>query len=224
MQERIAQAAARRGAPAGSVALVAVTKGVAVERIEQAVAAGVTDLGENYLQEAQPKIEAIGRRARWHFLGHLQTNKVRAALPLFDVVQSVDSQRLAREISRRAAQAGLTAAILVEVNTSGEPAKFGVAPAELGGLLEVCAGLPALTVQGLMTIGRLGADEAGTRACFRELATLFARYRDLPGVEMRWLSMGMSGDFELAIEEGSNMVRVGTAIFGPRPARPSYLL
>jgi len=219
VREGIERAAARRGAQPGSIRLVAVTKGVAVARIEQALAAGVEDLGENYLQEALPKVGALGRRARWHFIGHLQTNKVRAALPLFELMQSVDSARLAQEISRRAGPLGLVGRVLVEVNTSGEPSKYGVPPPGVGELLAACAGLEHLEVLGLMTIGRLGADEAGTRACFRTLAGLFARYQQAPGVQMRWLSMGMSHDYELAIEEGANMIRVGTAIFGPRPSR-----
>ena len=216
VRERIAQAAARRGVEPGAVRLVAVTKGVPAERIEEAIAAGVQDCGENYLQEALPKIARLGRRARWHFIGHLQTNKVKAALPHFDLIQAVDSEHLAQEIARRAAALGRQVPVLLEVNTSGEAGKFGVAPEQVGHLLARCVGL-GLPVQGLMTIGRLGAEEAGTRQCFRALAQLFAQYREAVPGGLQWLSMGMSGDFELAIEEGANMIRVGTAIFGPRP-------
>jgi len=219
VRERIARAAERRGSDPSAICLVAVSKGVEAERIGQAITAGVTDLGENYLQEALPKLAVLGDRARWHFIGHLQTNKARAAVGRFALIQSLDSERLANELERRAGEAGVCAEVLVEVNTSGDPGKFGVAPEGLEPLLAHCGQLAHLRVRGLMTIGRLGAEAEGTRACFRTLAGLFSRCRDVPGVEMRWLSMGMSGDFEIAIEEGSNMVRVGTAIFGPRPSR-----
>jgi hypothetical protein len=216
VRERIAAAAARVGCRAQDVLLVAASKGVAPDRIAIAARAGVADFGENYVQEAQPKIAAVGRGVRWHFIGHLQTNKAKPAVALFDVVQTVDSERLARELDRRARVSGRRLRILLEVNTSGEPGKFGVQPDDAARLAEVVAGLEGLDLKGLMTMGRLGAAPDDARRGFALLRELAERIgRQLPGA-MAWRSMGMSDDFEVAIEEGSNMVRVGSAIFGPR--------
>jgi hypothetical protein len=218
IRERIAAAAAKSGRKAEEILLVAVSKGVEPERIEQAIGAGVTDLGENYLQEAIGKKAQIGSKARWHFIGHLQRNKVNAALEEFSLIQSVDSLKLAQEISRRAAAAGKTAQILLQVNTSSETSKFGVAPEETLKLVEEIGILPGLALQGLMTIGRFEPDAAAARGEFRLLAQIFREISqlNLPNIKMRRLSMGMTHDFEVAIEEGANLVRIGTGIFGPR--------
>jgi hypothetical protein len=219
VRECIAAAAARAGRRADDIVLVAATKLVAPDRIARAAQAGIADFGENYVQEARPKIERIGRGLRWHLVGHLQTNKARHAVALFDVVQTVDSERLARELDRRASAAGRRLAALMEVNTSGEETKYGVAPDDALRLAEVMGALEALELRGLMTIGRLGVSAQEARPDFALLRRLFERIaREAPAAPMTWLSMGMSQDFEVAIEEGSNMVRVGTAIFGPRPA------
>ena len=214
----IIAAADRAGRRAEDIVLVAASKTVEPERILLAAQAGSTDFCENYVQEAQPKIARIGRDVRWHFVGHLQTNKAKPAVALFDVVQSIDSERIAVELNRRARAAGRRLDVLLEVNTSGEASKFGAAPEDALRLAEVVAGLEDLALTGLMTIGRLGASPEEARPCFVLLRRLFERvWAQVGGDEMAWLSMGMSQDFEVAIEEGSNMVRVGTAIFGPRP-------
>jgi len=218
VRERIAAVANRIGRRAEDIVLVAASKTVEPERILLAAQAGITDFCENYVQEAQPKIARIGRDVRWHFVGHLQTNKAKPAVALFDVVQCVDSERIAVELDRRTRTAGRRLAVLLEVNTSGEASKFGTAPEDALRLAEVVVGLDALALKGLMTIGRLGASPEEARPCFALLRRLYERiWAQVAGDDMTWLSMGMSQDFEVAIEEGSNMVRVGTAIFGPRP-------
>jgi pyridoxal phosphate enzyme (YggS family) len=217
VRERIVRAAERAGRRAEDIVLVAASKTVEPDRIALATQAGVTDFGENYVQEAQPKIARLGRGARWHFVGHLQTNKAKQAVALFDVVQTVDSERLAAELERRARAAGRKLPVLIEVNTGGEETKFGAAPDDALGLAEAVAGLGALELKGLMTMGRLGASPEDARPCYALLRRLYERLAaQMPGGSVTWLSMGMSQDFEVAIEEGSNMVRVGTAIFGPR--------
>jgi len=219
LRERIALAAERSGRRAEEILLVAVSKGVEPERIQQAIEAGVTDLGENYLQEALLKQPKIPGQARWHFIGHLQRNKVKGVLQAFSLVQSVESLALAEEMSRRAQALGKEAEILLQVNTSGQESKFGLRPEEAAALLGAISSLPCLRVKGLMTIGRFEPEPEGARGEFRLLAGLFKRFADLrlPNVEMRWLSMGMTHDFEVAIEEGANLVRIGRGIFGPRP-------
>lgn len=218
VRERIHAAAARAVRRGEDVALVAATKGVDADRVALAAQAGVRDFGENYVQEAQPKIARVGRAVRWHFIGHLQTNKAKQAVGLFDVVQTVDSERLASELDRQARAAGRRLAVLLEVNVSGEETKFGVRPDDAPRLARVVAGLQGLELRGLMTMGRLAADPEQARPGFALLRRLFERIPEqVPEAPMTWLSMGMSGDFEIAVEEGSNMVRVGTALFGPRP-------
>jgi pyridoxal phosphate enzyme (YggS family) len=218
VRDRIAAAAERAGRRAEDIILIAASKTVEPERIFLAAQAGVADFCENYVQEAQPKIADVGHGVRWHFVGHLQTNKAKQAVALFDVVQCVDSERIAVELNRRARAAGRRLDILIEVNTSGEASKFGAAPEDAPRLAEFVSGLDGLALRGLMTIGRLGASPEDARPCFARLRELLERVSGrLAGADMIWLSMGMSQDFEVAIEEGSNMVRVGTAIFGPRP-------
>jgi PLP dependent protein len=213
VRERIARAAERAGRRASDVLLIGVSKTVEVARIRQAIEAGVAALGENRVQEAKGKVSEIGRPVPWHLIGHLQTNKVRDALELFDVIHSVDRLDLAKEIDKRARSRGRTVDTLVEVNVAAEASKGGVPPDGLGELLDAVAKMPALIVKGLMAIPPEAKEPDDSRVWFRALRKLAERHG------FRELSMGMSGDFEVAIEEGATMVRVGTAIFGPRPPR-----
>jgi PLP dependent protein len=212
VRERIAAAAERSGRRAGDVLLVGVSKTVDVDRIREAVAAGLPALGENRVQEAHAKVAALGRPVPWHLIGHLQTNKVKDALALFDVIQSLDRLPLAQEIHRRLRASGRTVECLLEVNVGSEAQKSGFAPEAIGEALEAIAKLETLRVRGLMAIPPLGAPEE-TRGWFRALRKLGERH------DVTELSMGMSADFEVAIEEGATIVRVGTAIFGARPPR-----
>jgi len=222
VRERIWRAAERAGRRPEEILLLGATKGIDTERVLEAIEAGLTDIGENYVQEAKAKIERIGRgRARWHMIGRLQRNKARHAVKLFDVIQTVDSVKLADELERRAAQEGRVIPVLVEVNIGREPQKAGVMPEELLPICEHIAKLPHLRLEGLMCIPPWGRGPEDSRPYFAEMRRLFERVKEasLPGVEMKWLSMGMSADFEVAIEEGANLVRIGTAIFGPREGR-----
>jgi len=215
---RIEQSARRSGRAPDAVVLVAVVKQVDVERIREAVDAGLADLGENRVQEAEAAIAGVGRdRARWHMVGHLQRNKVGRALELFDRIHGIDSAALAEALSRRAAAVARTMPVLVEVNVSGEPSKFGVVPDQLDALLERVAGLRHLALDGLMMVGAPVARPEEARGGFAALRGLRDRAERALGLVLPQLSMGMSGDFEVAIEEGATMVRVGTALFGGRP-------
>lgn len=217
VRERIARAAERAGRRPETVLLVAVSKGVDLERIREAVAAGVPALGENRVQEARGKVAALGRPVPWHLVGHLQTNKVRDALACFDLIHSLDRLALAVELARRARAEGRTVEVLVQVNVAEEATKGGFRPADLKPALEALTELPSLRVRGLMAIPPLPREPEESRPHYRELR----RLRDTTAAwglpfDLEELSMGMSGDFEVAIEEGATMVRVGTAIFGPR--------
>jgi hypothetical protein len=213
--ERIAEAAARAGRSPEEITLVAVTKTVDIAAIEEAIRAGVTDIGENYVQDAARKFDAIGDAVRWHMIGHLQRNKVRHAIGIFDLIQSVDSGALAEEIGKRSLALGKTTQVLVEVKISGEAAKTGVLPCEAPALCETIAGMKGIELVGLMGIAPFVDDPGVIRGSFACLKRL---WDGLPTQNRIWLSMGMTSDFEIAIEEGSNMVRIGTAIFGPRMA------
>jgi pyridoxal phosphate enzyme (YggS family) len=226
LRERIAAAARRAGRDPAAVTLVGVAKRQPAERVLAAIAAGLGDVAESFVQEARAKLpalrEALDARGlpvpRFHFVGRLQTNKAGPAAALFDCVQSVDRAELARALARRAEAAGRRLQILVQVNLSGEPQKGGAPPADLAALLGVCEALPGLELAGLMTVPEETRDEALLRrrfAALRELRDTFARAGH-PG--LRELSMGMSGDFEIAIEEGATQVRIGTALFGAREA------
>ena len=215
VRERLARAAERAGRRPDEVLLIAVSKTVEVERIRAAVAAGVTALGENRVQEAKTKIAELGRPAAWHLIGHLQTNKVKDALPLFDVIHSLDRLELARAIERRAAARGQVVDALLQVNVAAEASKGGVAPDAVGEVLDAIGKLAHVRVRGLMTIPPEVERAEDSRSWFRRLRELAERHG------LRELSMGMSGDFEVAVEEGATMVRVGTAVFGPRPPRPA---
>ena len=218
VRERIAAAAARAGRSGGDVELLAATKGRSVAEIEEAVSAGVRAIGENRVQEAAAKFPALRGRVSMHMIGHLQRNKVRNALGIFDLIHSVDSVRLAEEIEREAARAGGAARVLIEVNVSGEDQKFGVAPDGLPALLDAAAGLAHIRVEGLMAMAPFSEDAEASRPFFifrrlRRLPAAAAR-TERPRVEMRRLSRGMTQDFETAVEEGATIVRVGAAIFG----------
>jgi hypothetical protein len=209
---QIAAACERAGRDTDEVTLIAVTKSHGIDEIYAAYACGVRDFGENRVQEARPKIAAArerGVRARWHLIGHLQTNKVNAALEAFDILHAIDSERVARAISERSTRVVET---LLEVNVGGEATKHGVAPGAAAKLAERIGSLPNINLIGLMTVAPQADDPEDVRPVFRKLREL----RDAIG--LRELSMGMTDDFEVAIEEGSTLVRVGRALFGARTA------
>ncbi|UCD72472.1 MAG: YggS family pyridoxal phosphate-dependent enzyme [Syntrophobacterales bacterium] len=216
--ERMNQAAARAGRDPGEIKLVAVSKTIETARIRQAIEAGVTILGENYVQEARQKIEEIGHGIQWHMVGHLQSNKAKYAVTLFDYIHSVDGIPLAREIDRRAAQKGKMVRVLLEVNLSGETSKFGMGPKAAMELIHHVSALKHICIEGLMTMPPYFDEPEKARPYFIRLRELRDRIQKegIEGVRMDELSMGMSGDFEAAIEEGATMIRVGTAIFGER--------
>ena len=219
VRERIDLALRRSGREGDEVLVVAVTKNVGIADIEEAIGEGLETFGENRVQEAITKIEGLkGRGLAWHMIGHLQRNKVKAAVRLFSMIHSLDSLALAEELSKRAAADGCVMDLLLQVNTSGEESKHGVHPAGVVEFLEGAEMLPGIRIRGLMTIGPLTRDVQNIRRSFRTLHRLFVRAGEIQmkQTEMRFLSMGMTGDYELAVEEGSNMVRLGTALFGPR--------
>jgi pyridoxal phosphate enzyme (YggS family) len=219
VEERIAAALGRAGRR-DEVALIAVTKTHPVSTVEAALEAGLRRLGENRVLELEEKVNALGRdRAEWHLIGHLQRNKVRKALPLFDLIHSVDSLRLAEELSREGERAGIVVEGLVQVNTSGEESKYGFSADEAVEAVGRIAALPSLRITGLMTMAPFTADEGVLRRTFAGARDLFERCaREVSGFEARHLSMGMSNDFEVAVEEGSTMVRLGSILFGERGA------
>ena len=218
MQDRITAAAERAGRDVRSVQIVAVSKTKPVSLILEAIDAGVTDIGENRVQEAMGKYDQVDRPAKWHLVGHLQRNKVRQALPIFDLIHSVDSLRLLAEINQRSVQLDCQTEVLVQVNTSGEPSKYGLAPDAVSDFIANALDYAHVRIKGLMTIGAFLPDPEAVRPSFVLLRTLQEKIGEqrLEGVEMEYLSMGMTNDFEVAIEEGANLVRIGTAIFGER--------
>lgn len=220
VREQIAAAARRVERRAEDVTLVAVTKSVEPKDIAEALAAGVTDFGESRVQEAEPKAAALPA-IHWHLVGHLQRNKVRQAVKIFSVIHSVDSERVAADISDRVRTGGQgLIEILLQVNLSGEPQKFGITPHDAAGVLREIAGLPGLRVTGLMTIAPQADDPETVRPIFRRMRELRDELRasGIAGEEFVHLSMGMTDDFEVAVEEGATMVRIGRAIFGERRA------
>lgn len=218
--DRMARAAARAGRRPGEVRLVAVSKTQGPDAVAEARGAGLSVFGENYVQEAEGKIRAVPD-AEWHLIGKLQRNKAGKAVALFRWIETVDSAELVADLSRRAATAGNTVDLLVEVNLAGEGTKGGVTPDRLQAVLNAAAGLPGIRMRGLMAIPPFAEDPEASRPYFSRLRALLAESaRRAPrGMELTELSMGMSHDFEAAIEEGATIVRVGTAIFGPRRAR-----
>lgn len=201
------------------VELVAAAKTRTAAEILEAVEAGIKIIGENYVQEAAEAFASVGRQARWHFIGHLQKNKAKKAVEIFDLIETVDSLDLGREIDKRAAAAGRTMDVLVEVNSGREPQKAGVMPEDVEPLVRALASLPRLRVLGLMTMGPFEGDPEDSRPYFQETRKAFEALKAsaVPGVEMRHLSMGMTNSWRVAVEEGATMVRIGTALFGPRP-------
>jgi pyridoxal phosphate enzyme (YggS family) len=219
IRARIAEAAARAGRAGADVELVAVSKTFPADAVREAWDAGQTLFGESRVQEATAKIPELPGALRWHFIGHLQKNKVRRALPLFELFHGVDSLELARDIDRIAAEEGAFPRVLLEVNVAGEASKFGFRPEALERGLDALLALPRLQIEGLMTIAPYADEPEHSRPFFRELRELRDRLSTHAGVPLTTLSMGMSGDFEVAIEEGATLVRVGTAIFGSRPKK-----
>jgi pyridoxal phosphate enzyme (YggS family) len=214
----IAFAAQRTKRDPASIKLIVVTKTIDVARIREAVAAGAVILGENRVQEAKEKIGQLGSLAGWHLIGHLQANKAKYAVRLFELIHSVDSIELAQEIDRQAAKIGKVQNILIEVNISGEASKAGIAPEDAVSLIRKVVMLKNISIKGLMTIPPYSDNAEDARPYFKKLYELSAQIakENIPGASWEELSMGMSGDFEVAVEEGATMVRVGTAIFGAR--------
>ena len=218
IRKRVERAARHVGRNPEGVTIVAVTKTVDVERIQEAVSAGISVLGENRVQDAREKIQRIGKTVQWHMIGHLQTNKAREAAALFGMVHSVDSLRVAQALNVEAGKQGKKLPVLVQVNISEEVSKSGVKSEETLDLIQSMAGMENLAVQGLMTMPPYAEDPEKSRWVFRRLREMRDRINQtgIPGVRMTHLSMGMSHDFETAVEEGATLIRIGTAIFGER--------
>jgi len=202
----------------GDVKLVAAAKTRTPEEIEAAIDAGITAIGQNYVQEATEARNRIDRDVEWRFIGHLQKNKVKKAVELFDVIETVDSEALAAEIDKRCRPLGKVMPVLIEVNSGEEAQKAGVAPEEARSLAETISRLKCIRVEGLMTMGPFSGDPEDARPYFRRTREVFEEIRSegIPGVEMRHLSMGMTNSYKVAIEEGANIIRIGTKIFGER--------
>jgi len=222
VRQKIAAACERAGRDTNSVTLLAVTKGQPPEAVNEAARLGLTLFGENKVQEAKAKIPLCSGKLRWQMIGHLQSNKCRDAVELFGMIQSVDSLSLAQEINKRAEQAGKTMPILLEVNAVGEASKFGYRPEQLLAELAQINALARIEIHGLMTVPPWSPVSENVRPVFRQMRALKEQCEKILGAPLHHLSMGMSGDFEVAIEEGATLVRIGTALFGPRPkAKPS---
>jgi len=200
------------------VELEAACKTRSPEEIQEAVDAGVRIIGENYVQEAEKAYQLVGRKARWHFIGHLQANKVKKAVKIFDMIETIDSIALAREVSETSSKCNKIMPVLVEINSGKETQKFGVLPEDAEEFVKKIAGFTNVKVMGLMTMGPMSGDPEGARPYFIETKKIFEKIKslDLPEVEMRFLSMGMSNSYKVAMEEGANIVRIGTVLFGPR--------
>lgn len=218
VKERMARAARRAGRNPEDVVLVAASKGVGAERLREGLSAGLKVLGESKVQEAMPKLQALGKKAEWHFIGHLQGNKVKYVVGEFTLIHSVDSMELSEEINSRAEKIGIIQNILLEVNVSGEKGKFGIMPDKAFAVAEAISGLKHISLRGFMTIPPYSDNPEDARPYFRMLRELRdnVRHTGICTDDCGELSMGMSGDFEEAIEEGATMVRIGTAIFGAR--------
>ncbi|MBA7499553.1 Pyridoxal phosphate homeostasis protein [subsurface metagenome] len=216
INEKIRKAASRANRNSEEIKLVAVTKTATIEQIKEAISAGVKIIGENKVQEAKEKYQILSADIEWHLVGHLQTNKVKYAIEIFDLIHSVDSIKLAKEIDRRSQQFGMITNVLVEVNVSGEETKYGIKPEEVESFLKEVSEFSRIKVRGLMTIAPIAEDQEEVRPYFRKLRELSEeiKSKNLKNVKMDYLSMGMTEDFEVAIEEGANMVRIGRGIFG----------
>jgi len=216
IQKRIRSACLRGGRKPEDILLIAVTKTVEEERIQQAIQEGLTHFGENYLQEAQRKIGNLNQ-GTWHFIGHLQKNKAKQAVKLFSIIETVDSPALAEELNRQALQNENTIDVLLQINEAGESTKSGLSPGQVPSLLEASSSWTALRIRGLMAIPPYDPDPEKSRTWYSSLFHLRNKWQqDFPQIDLNHLSMGMSHDFEVAIEEGATIIRVGTALFGPR--------
>jgi PLP dependent protein len=216
VRERMERACSRSGRRLDEVMLVAVSKTIPAERIREALDAGLTHFGENYIQEAQLKIEAL-RQGVWHFIGHLQRNKARTAAKLFSMIETVDRLSLAEELNRQAREAGKVLEVLIQVNEAGEASKSGLPPGQVPALLEAGHSLSELRIRGLMAIPPYDPDPEHSRPWFRSLYQWREKWqKQFPALDLSQLSMGMSHDLETAIEEGATLIRVGTALFGAR--------
>ena len=200
------------------VILVGAAKTRTPEEILEAVEGGLEVVGENYVQEAEKAIAVIGSRVKWHMIGHLQTNKAKKAVRIFDMIETVDSIKLAREIDKACAKLGKKMPVLIEINSGEEPQKSGVMPDEATSLIKQISTLENIRVMGLMTMGPFAGDPEEARPYFQKTKRLFDKLKEenIPNVEMRYLSMGMSNSYSVALEEGANMVRIGTKLFGER--------
>ncbi|PYL26012.1 MAG: YggS family pyridoxal phosphate-dependent enzyme [Verrucomicrobia bacterium] len=216
VREQIARAAAKAGRAADEIELVAITKTHPAEKVREAIGAGHTLFGESRVQEARVKIPELPSSLRWHFVGHLQKNKIRHALPLFEMIHSVDSLALAQDMNRIAEEEGMHPRVLLEVNVAGEGSKFGFKPDNLREQMEELLALPRLSILGLMTIPPLAEEAEASRKYFVQLRALRDRLQAEFRVDLAQLSVGMTQDFPIAVEEGATLVRVGTAIFGER--------
>jgi PLP dependent protein len=218
VQQRLSDACARSGRETSSVTLITVSKGQPANVVCAAAQLGLSLFGENRVQEAKAKIGLCPGRLQWHLIGHLQSNKCRDAVHFFAMIQSVDSLSLAQEIHKWAEKSAKTMPVLIEVNVAGESSKFGYAPEKLLADLKEINALPKLEVQGLMTVAPFAQEVEKVRPVFRCLRELKTQCEDLLGASLPHLSMGMSGDFEVAVEEGATMIRLGSAVLGPRAA------
>ncbi len=219
VREQIARAAAKSGRTTDDVELVAITKTHPADKVREAIEAGHTLFGESRIQEARAKIPELPSNLRWHFVGHLQKNKIRHALPLFEMIHSVDSLALAQDINRIAEEDGMHPRVLLEVNVAGEGSKFGFSPDKLSDQMEELLAIPRLSILGLMTIPPLAEEAEASRKYFVQLREMRDRLQTEFRVDLAQLSMGMTQDFPIAVEEGATLVRVGTAIFGERRRR-----
>lgn len=219
IEGRIVAACERAGRQRDEVTLVAVSKTRTPDIVAEAAALGLRIFGENKVQEARAKIPESPSHLSWHLIGHLQSNKAKVAARLFDCVHSVDSEKLARALNSGADEAGRQLNILLEVNVSGEASKFGLKPEEISAVLEVANACPRLIVDGLMTMAPFAPEAEKARPYFKQLRDLRDRLAQETGSPLEQLSMGMSGDFEVAIEEGATMIRIGTLLFGERQKR-----
>ena len=216
INEKIKKAALKVNRNPEEIKLVAVTKTATIEQIKEAISTGVNIIGENKVQEAKEKYQILTTDIEWHLVGHLQTNKVKYAIEIFDLIHSVDSIKLAKEIDRRSLQFGMITNVLVEVNVSGEETKYGIKPEEVETFLKGISEFSRIRVRGLMTIAPIVEDKEEVRLYFRKLRELSKeiKKKNIKNIRMDYLSMGMTEDFEVAIEEGANMVRIGRGIFG----------
>lgn len=215
IKEKIKIHAGRAGRNPEDIEIVAVTKGVAIEAIKEALGSGINKIGENRVQEAKIKREKIKESVEWQLVGHLQTNKARAALEIFNLIHSVDSLKLAEVLDKQAASQNKTAEVLIQLNISKDKTKFGLDEIVFFDFTKKAAELKNLAVKGLMTITPYSNNPEDSRPYFQKLQQIFNQVKELnlPNVEMKWLSMGMSADFEVAVEEGANLLRIGRAIF-----------